>query len=66
MDKKSVVTSPTVEFGHRLKAARRRRGLSQVRLAVILGISHASLSRWEHGNRNLRAEHLEQVSCWLK
>ncbi len=55
----------TVEFRQRLKDARRQRRLSQTQLAVILGVSYSALSRWEHGNRNPRAEHSEQVSRWL-
>jgi transcriptional regulator with XRE-family HTH domain len=66
MDGASAVTRNTVEFGQRLKDARHRRGLSQAHLAVILGVSHAALSRWESGNRNPRAEHLEQVLRWLQ
>jgi transcriptional regulator with XRE-family HTH domain len=66
MDNTSAVTRNTVEFGQRLKDARHRGGLSQAQLAVILGVSYAALSRWEHGNRNPRAEHLEQVSRWLQ
>ncbi len=52
--------------GQRLKDTRHRCGLSQIQLAVVLGVSVAALSRWEHGNRNPRAKHLEQISHWLQ
>jgi transcriptional regulator with XRE-family HTH domain len=38
-------------LGERLKAARRRRGWSQERLAQLVGVDPSTLSRWE---RNLR------------
>jgi len=34
-----------------LKAWRTRRGLSQLRLAVLLGVSGLSVSRWERADR---------------
>jgi len=44
-------SSPTTSPGERLRACRRRAGLSQERLARLLGIDPSTLSRWE---RNLR------------
>lgn len=44
-------TPPSASHGERLKAARRRAGLSQERFAELLGIDPGTLSRWE---RNLR------------
>ena len=66
MDDANAVARNTIEFGQRLKDARRRWELSQAQLAAILGVSHAALSRWEHGNRNPRADHSEQISRWLQ
>ncbi|MCL6640902.1 MAG: helix-turn-helix domain-containing protein [Candidatus Rokubacteria bacterium] len=36
-------------FGQRLRALRGERGWSQAELAARLGVSIATLSRWEHG-----------------
>lgn len=36
-------------FGERLRALRGERGWSQAELAARLGVSIATLSRWEHG-----------------
>ena len=59
-------TENTQEIGQKLRDARHRLGLSQAQLAVILGVSDAALSRWEHGNRNPRAEHSQQILRWLQ
>jgi transcriptional regulator with XRE-family HTH domain len=36
-------------LGQELKDTRLQRGLSQAKLAVILKVSEAAISRWEHG-----------------
>ena len=54
------------ELGQKLKDTRHQLGLSQAQLAVILGVSDTALSRWEHGNRNPRAEHSQQILRWLQ
>ena len=59
------VTNNSQELGQRLRDTRNRLGLSQAQLANILGVSVAALSRWEHGNRNPRAKHLETITYWL-
>ncbi len=59
-------TTNTRDLRHKLKYARHKLRLSQAQLAVILGVSDAALSRWEHGNRNPRAEHLQQILRWLQ
>jgi transcriptional regulator with XRE-family HTH domain len=35
-----------------LREAREARGLSQQELAALLRVSHATISRWESGERN--------------
>jgi transcriptional regulator with XRE-family HTH domain len=45
----------------RLKAYRRIRGLSRKRLARILGVDEATVSRWETGKRQPRDEHARRV-----
>lgn len=64
MSNASRGTSNVREFGQRLKDTRHRHSLSQPQLAVILGVSVAALSRWEHGNRNPRAKHFKKISHW--
>ncbi len=54
------------ELGQKLKDTRHQLGLSQAQLAVILGVSDAALSRWEHGNRNPWARHSQQLLRWLQ
>jgi len=66
MVKASAATGNAREIGRRLKDTRHRCELSQVQIAVILGVSNIALSRWEHGNRNPRAKHWEQISRWLQ
>jgi transcriptional regulator with XRE-family HTH domain len=44
-----------------LKAYRRIRGLSRKRLARILGVDEATVSRWETGKRQPRDEHARRV-----
>ena len=62
----STGTGNTRELGQKLRDTRHRRGLSQAKLAVILGVSKAALSRWEHGTRNPKLAHSQLISCWLK
>ena len=54
------------EFERKLVSARKQLGLSQSQLAVILGVSSAAISRWEHGNRSPWAKHSKQILCWLQ
>ena len=39
-----------MEFGQRLKAIRKEKGMTQVQLAKFLGVSEASICNWEKGN----------------
>ena len=59
-------TDNTRELGQELRDKRHQRGLSQVKLAVILGVSSAALSRWENGTRNPKLMHSQRISCWLQ
>ncbi|GAB3462624.1 helix-turn-helix domain-containing protein [Actinophytocola sediminis] len=43
----------SVEFGRRLRASRRRRGLSQRTAAELVGLSQGFLSMVENGKRRL-------------
>ncbi|MFC1987013.1 helix-turn-helix domain-containing protein [Chloroflexota bacterium] len=54
------------DIGQKLQDARHRLGLSQAQLAVILGVSYATISRWENDNRNPWPRHSQQISRWLQ
>ncbi len=41
------------KFGERLKELREERGLTQVQLSKLTGISNTSISRWEHGQADV-------------
>ena len=50
-------------LGERLKAVRRRFGMSQEELATRSGVEQASLERVECGKRNyLRSDHLGRIA----
>jgi excisionase family DNA binding protein len=55
-----------LDLGQKLKSARDQLGLSQPQLAVILGVSYAAISRWEHGNRTPWMKHSQQILFWLE
>jgi DNA-binding XRE family transcriptional regulator len=42
-------TNIPVDFSSRIKAIRHKLGLTQVRLAELMGVSFASVNRWENG-----------------
>ena len=53
-------------FGENLKYLRKSKGLTQERLAEILGISHRQLSRIEAGDNFPSVETLEKISLYLE
>lgn len=59
-------TRRIVEYGHKLKNKREQVGISQNRLAVILGVSDTAISRWENGNRSSRGKQSEKITRWLQ
>ena len=46
----------------RLQIARHHAGLSQVSVAVKLGVTSATVSRWEHGERGLSPRILKEMA----
>jgi len=50
----------------RLKRARRKRGITQAELAVILGITTLSVGRWEAGTRNIGLRNIPNVLHFIK
>lgn len=50
-------------FGHKIRALRERKGVSQKRMATDLGVSAAYLSALEHGNRGRPTPGLVMEIC---
>lgn len=48
--------------GERIKAARKKRGMTQAELASKLGISFVGVSQWENDIRNPKYETLEKIA----
>lgn len=51
--------------GQRIKAARRKVGLTQTELAGKLGISFQSIAQWENDLRNPKLETLQKIASAL-
>lgn len=51
--------------GRALRSAREARGWSQMRLALTVGVSQATLSRWESGSGAMLVEDLARVAAAL-
>lgn len=66
--KKRVATTPegARAIGERITALRKARGITQVELAEVLGISQALVSKYERGELLLHAELLGQFSLALR
>lgn len=52
-----------MDFGDRLRDARKRKGLTQRQLADMIGAKHNSVSNWENG-LNMPDPDLIQNLCW--
>jgi transcriptional regulator with XRE-family HTH domain len=50
------------EIGKKIQQAREERGLTQVDLALALGITQAALSNYELGKRRLYLHQIEEIS----
>ncbi|WP_418538478.1 helix-turn-helix domain-containing protein, partial [Phascolarctobacterium faecium] len=53
-------------MGARIKAARRKVGLTQTELAGKLGISFQSIAQWENDLRNPKLETLQKIASALE
>ena len=51
--------------GEMIKAARKRKGITQAELAAKLGVPFQSISQWERNIRNPKQETLEKISIIL-
>lgn len=54
------------ELGEKVKLIRKRRGLKQDDLAVILNLSRGQISNLESGKRNLNLKQLERICEYFK
>lgn len=50
-------------FGERLRLAREAVGLTQERLADLLGVDQVQVSKWERGNTQPRMERLQRIGA---
>lgn len=48
-DKKAMTVSKNVALGKRIKACRKKQGISQAELAELMGVCSNSISQWETG-----------------
>ena len=55
---------PAWSLGDRLRKAREQAGLKQEEMADILGVSPATISNWEKGQRHARGGEIEMVRRW--
>lgn len=60
------VTLTKADLGHRLKAARIRRGFTQAKLAALLDVTQARVSDIERGARKPSLQQLARLSRALK
>lgn len=44
---------------------RRRKGMTQAKLAKLIGVTQKDVSRWENGMRKPRAENLAKIAAAL-
>ena len=52
-------------FGKRLKELRTEKGLSTLKLGKEIGVSDATISRWENGISNIKSEELIIVAQYF-
>lgn len=52
-------------IGSRIRAARKRKGLSQSELAELVGVTSAYISYLENGERNMSVESFIEIVCAL-
>lgn len=53
-------------IGVRIRAIRKKKGISGNRLAIAMGIHRAQVSRWETGKKIPQSESLERICKVLK
>lgn len=63
MQKKKVKSSR--EIGERIKRRRKELGISQERLAEILGVTYQQVQRYENGTNRLNVENIQLIAAAL-
>src|SRR5262245_34023827 len=58
--KRSAYRERDYVFGQRMLTLRSAIGITQARLALLLGVSRQSVADWESGGKYPKAEHLKQ------
>lgn len=61
--KRQILEHSVKTFGERLKLARETAGLSQERLAELLGVDQVQVSKWERGSTQPRMERLQPIGA---
>lgn len=62
MDERTDADSSIPLIAAALRAGRERAGLSQEQVAGLVGVSHVTISHWEHGRRRPRDVHLRLLA----
>lgn len=65
MDHAENMTSVRTQFGARIRELREREGLTQQKLALMIGIDRTYLSGIENGKRNVSFDNLVKIACGL-
>jgi len=60
------MSSESVEAGERTATARDRLGFTQAEIAKRVGVTQATVSRWESGDRELSLSELPRVAAALE
>jgi transcriptional regulator with XRE-family HTH domain len=56
----------SVEIGNKIKMLRRHAGLTQEKLAELVGVSFQQIQKYENGSTRLNTDKLQQVAHALK
>jgi transcriptional regulator with XRE-family HTH domain len=50
------------QIGHIIKEARKARGMTQMELSELIGVSYQQIQKYEKGSDNISVERLKQIS----
>jgi transcriptional regulator with XRE-family HTH domain len=54
-----------LDIGERIRTARKKANLSQIQLADAIGVESNTVSRWENGHLNIKAEKILSIATTL-
>lgn len=60
-----VKASGRYDIGGMIRYHRKQRGLTQLALARLIGVSYQQLQKYEKGRSSITLERLDQISCAL-